>query len=203
LAALLSSSTSSYTFGGAQWLSRRILRRTSTGLISPLNYGPGLRLMGWLTLTDTLGVFGANPILDAALDQFEPAMSQELDYPAFNKFGEVVVDRAEVARWGPLWALGAKTVLEQEAGFDRLAGPSTNPKRRHGPTLIEAAAASLDDPKAEVEDIRRLMADPPNAWLAEGELARTAGAWRKLQIRRLFRYTLEATPSILLRSWSM
>lgn len=193
LAALLSPSTESYTFGGAQWLSRRDLRRTSTGLISPLNYGPGLRLMGWLTLTDTPGVFGTNPILDAALDQFEAAMAQELDHPAFNKFGEVVVDRADVERWGPLWALGSKTVVEQEAGFDRLVGPSANPKRRHGLALIEAAASKLEHGNPEIEEVRRLMADRADAWLAEGELASTAGAWRKLQIRQLFRYALEAT----------
>lgn len=193
LAALLSPSTESYTFGGAQWLSRRDLRRTSTGLISPLNYGPGLRLMGWLTLTDTPGVFGTNPRLDDALDQFEAAMAEELDHPAFSKFGEVVVDRVDVERWAPLWALGAKSTVEEEAGFDRLAGPSADPKRRRGLTLIEAAAANLDDPKAEAEDFRRLMADSPDAWSAEGELAGTAGAWRKLQIRQLFRYALEAT----------
>lgn len=39
---------SRYTFGGEEWEKRRDTRRYSTGLISPLNYGPSLQTMGWL-----------------------------------------------------------------------------------------------------------------------------------------------------------
>lgn len=88
LAALLDPSTSSYRFGGKTWESRRNLRRTSTGLISPLNYGPGLRSMGWLAPTDAVGVFVTNPELDAALDAFEASFADELDHPAFSKLGD-------------------------------------------------------------------------------------------------------------------
>jgi len=47
----------SYHFAGKAWESRRDLRRSSTGLISPLNYGPGLRSMGWLVPVGPPGVF--------------------------------------------------------------------------------------------------------------------------------------------------
>ena len=41
-------SSEKYRFGGAEWHALRGTRRSSTGLISPLNYGPGLRSMNWL-----------------------------------------------------------------------------------------------------------------------------------------------------------
>jgi hypothetical protein len=193
LAALLDPSTSSYSFGGKSWESRRDLRRTSTGLISPLNYGPGLRAMGWLAPTSAVGVFSANPELDAALDEFEAAFAPELAHPAFSKFGSVVVDREDVERWAPLWSLGATSFVEQQAGFERLSGKLAHPKRRHGLQLVERAYAAIKREIEEVEivDLRRFMAQPPEAWLEGDGLAPTALAWRQLQIRQLFRYALE------------
>ena len=195
LAALLDPSTTSYQFGGKAWESRRNLRRTSTGLISPLNYGPGLRSMGWLAPTDAVGVFITNPELDSALDAFEATFADELEHPAFSSFGSVEVDRDDVERWGPLWSLGATTFVEQQAGFDRLAGKTADPKRRLGLQLVERAFAELqlDDEEVEVEDLRRLMADMPDTWLDGEELTSTALAWRRLQIRQLFRLALEST----------
>lgn len=193
LTALLDPAVQSYTFGGEAWVSRRNLRRTSTGLISPLNYGPGLRLMGWLAPTNTIGVFTTNPDLDDALDEFERSMTGELDHPAFSDFGSVEVDRADVERWGHLWSLGSNSFVEQRAGYERLTGQSAEPKRRRGLALVEAGVASLGRVEFEVEELRRLLAELPFDWLQNEELQATAEVWRRLQIRQLFRYALEAT----------
>ena len=193
LAALLDPSTTSYNFGGEEWVFRRDIRRTSTGIISPLNYGPGLRLMGWIAPTNAMGVFTTNLELDAALDEFELSLADELDHPVFNQFGPLVVDRADVERWAPLWSLGSKSFVEQQAGYERLAGKSADPKRRNGLALVEAAIAASDQDQPEVESLRHIMADLPENWLVDENLAPVALAWRQLQIRQLFRYALELT----------
>src|SRR5579864_7931169 len=35
-----------WTFGGAAWRSRRQIRRYSTALTAPINYGPALKMLG-------------------------------------------------------------------------------------------------------------------------------------------------------------
>lgn len=97
LADLVYGEKQSYRFGGKKWEKRRNLRRTSTGLISPLNYGPGLRSMGWLIPAGPAGVFQPNPVLGSMLDTFEDNFADELDHPAFNKLGSVEVDRDDVS----------------------------------------------------------------------------------------------------------
>ena len=196
LAALLDPTTKSYRFGGDEWVSRRNLRRTSTGLMSPLNYGPGLRLMGWLAPTNAIGVFTTNPDLDAALDVFEATFADELDHPAFNKFGPVVVDRDDAERWAPLWSIGTTSFIEQQTGFERFAGKTADPKRRMGMDLVRRACAEIEHENKEdidVDVLRHVMAQRPEAWLADSYLSSTALAWRRLQIRQLFRFALEAT----------
>ena len=193
LAALLDPSTTSYNFGGEEWILRRDMRRSSTGLISPLNYGPGLRLMGWIAPTSVIGIFVTNPELDTALDEFESLFADELDHPVFNKFGPLVVERTDVERWAPLWSLGSKSFVEQQAGYERLAGNSADAKRRKGLALVEAAIAKAAIEDVEVGSLRRIMADLPETWLADEDLTPVALAWRRLQIRQLFRYALELT----------
>ena len=195
LAALLDPSTTTYRFGGKSWENRRSMRRTSTGLISPLNYGPGLRAMGWLAPTDAVGVFTTNPELDAALDAFEASFADELGHPAFCNFGSVEVDREDVERWGPLWSLGSSTFVEKQAGFKRLAGTTADPKRRLGLQLIEQAIAQIghDSEEVDVAELRRFMSESPEQWLDDEALISTALAWRRLQIRQLFRLALEST----------
>ncbi len=181
-----------YRFGGKAWEKRRNLRRTSTGLISPLNYGPGLRSMGWLIPAGPPGVFQPNPVLDPMLDSFEQNFSEELAHPAFNKLGTVDVHRDDVSRWGTLWALSDLTDAERLAGFDRLAGPQADNLRREGMAMLEAAIDTLGDEEPEAGPLRELMAVPPQDWLEITDLHPRADAWRRLQIRQLFRLSLEA-----------
>jgi len=181
----------SYKFGGKAWHSRRDTRRTSTGLISPLNYGPGLRSMGWLIPTEHTGVFAANPDLNDMLDEFESEFEAELEHPAFNSLGSVKVDREDVQRWGELWALSDLTDAERHAGLERLAGLPSDPLRRFGLAMVEEAVHINGESEVDVSDIRRLMSEPPDEWLENGDLHDSADAWRRLQIRQLFRLSLE------------
>ncbi|MDX8357749.1 septum formation inhibitor-activating ATPase [Sphingopyxis terrae] len=196
LQGLLYGAEDSYHFGGTEWTSRRDLRRTSTGLISPLNYGPGLRMMGWLVPAGPPGVFQPCSDLDTTLDEFENGFSDILEHPVFNKLGPVTVGRDEARQWGELWALSDLTSAERTAGFERLAGQHADKFRREGLELIQFAAqqvAGADDIDDRVAAIRELMAAPAEAWLPAPELADRARAWRRVQVRQLFRLALEAT----------
>lgn len=181
----------SYKFGGKSWENRRNTRRTSTGLISPLNYGPGLRSMGWLIPTEHTGVFASNPDLDDMLDVFEAQFEDVLEHPAFNQFGSVKVEREDVERWGELWSLADLTEAERIAGLNRLAGPPADPLRRFGLAMVEEAIQFDKDFGEDPNEIRRQMAEPPAVWLGIEELYPCADAWRRLQTRQLFRLSLE------------
>lgn len=190
LAELIYGEDDTYRFGGKQWEKRRDLRRTSTGLISPLNYGPGLRSMGWLVPAGPPGVFQPNSALDGMLDSFEACFASELTHPAFNKLGAIDVSRDDVRRWSAMWELSDLTEAERHAGFDRLTGPDADMFRREGLALIETAVQNGHEEG--VDKLRRIMADPPDTWLDNQELRSRADAWRRLQIRQLFRLSLEA-----------
>lgn len=189
LAELIQGESETYRFGGKAWEKRRDLRRSSTGLNSPLNYGPGLRSMGWLIPTGAQGVFQPNPKLEAMLDSFEACFADELSHPAFNALGEVEVRRDDVRRWGTLWELPDLTDAERQAGFDRLAGADAEKFRREGLAVLEAAIHHADD---DVDALRRIMADEAHPWLGDQALEPRIEAWRRLQIRQLFRLSLEA-----------
>ena len=181
-----------YRFGGPAWVAIRNQRRSSTGLISPLNYGPGLRLMGWLEPAGAIGVFRPNAALGLALDAFEASFRAELTHPAFCDLGEVVVAQDDVRRWGSLWSLNDVTSEERDAGFGRLAGPNAPQDRREGLALVRAAHASLAEPDVDPSRIRRRMADPVEQWSADGSISRAARRWRRVQVRQVFRLAMES-----------
>lgn len=192
LAELILGEADTYRFGGKAWEKRRDLRRTSTGLISPLNYGPGLRSMGWLIPAGPPGVFQPNPKLEQMLDSFELGFRSELSHPAFNSLGSVEVNREDVRRWATLWGLADLTDAERLAGFDRLAGPEADRYRRDGLAMLETAIRKIGDDQIEIGALRELMSEPPGKWLDIPDLVPRADAWRRLQLRQLFRLTLEA-----------
>ncbi|MBW8911303.1 MAG: hypothetical protein JF564_05320 [Sphingomonas sp.] len=154
--------------------------------------------MGWLTPAGPAGVFRPNPILESMLDAFEQNFCDELDHPAFNELGTVDVHRDDVRRWGNLWALSDVTDAERRAGFDRLAGPQADNLRREGMSMLEAAVNISADEEPNAAGLRELMATPPEDWLDDTALHPRADAWRRLQIRQLFRLSLEAMFSWIL-----
>lgn len=188
LAELLAPGTVEYEFGGAAWVRRRDLRRSSTGLISPLNYGPGLRSMGWLQPVGPSGIFRPDEGSEVALDAFEAAMGEAASHPAFNQLGPVVVRRDEAQKWGNLWSLAHLQAVEREAGLGYLLGPTANATRRRGLAFIKEVAASVDS--HDVDLVRRLMADATEASSSD-EYPDVRRKWRRLQTRQLFRLCLE------------
>ena len=185
-------SSESYRFGGVEWHSLRGTRRSSTGLISPLNYGPGLRSMNWLLPAGPPGVFRANPELNPALDAFEEPLKAELGHDAFSLIGEVTVAREDVRRWGAMWTLDEPSRAEREASYDRLAGEHSIPARRDGFALVRAAFQVLPQEDSSAARIRATMAAAPGEWNASPAVAGVGAVWRKVQVRQVFRLALEA-----------
>lgn len=186
-------SSESYRFGGAEWCSLRGTRRSSTGLISPLNYGPGLRSMNWLLPAGAPGVFRANPELNLALDAFEEPLEAELDHDAFSLIGEVTVAREDVLRWGALWTLDEPSPAEREASYERLAGEHAAPARRAGFVLVRAAFEVTSHEDASAARVRATMAAAGSGeWSASPAVVGVGMVWRKVQVRQVFRLALEA-----------
>ncbi|WP_404338950.1 septum formation inhibitor-activating ATPase [Sphingomonas sp. MMS12-HWE2-04] len=184
---------SRYTFGGQEWERRRDTRRYSTGLISPLNYGPSLQTMGWLERAEEgAGVFITPPDLDPVLDAFEARLAGELDHPAFSRLGSVTVKSADVARWGRLWSIKKPSALERKALFERLGGALAPVTRRRGIALIQAGYNDLHEEDWDIDGVRARMADRPDAWGNPASCPAAATEWRAVQVRQVFRLTLEA-----------
>ncbi|MBY2986677.1 septum formation inhibitor-activating ATPase [Rhizobium leguminosarum] len=182
----------SYVFGGEEWERRRDMRRYSTGLISPLNYGPSLQTMGWIKKADEgVGVFGTPLELDPVLDAFERKLESELDHPAFSRFGRVRVKREDAERWGKLWSMEKPLKAEREALYERLGGSKASASRQQGIALVRAGFEDLGSEDYDVEEIRARMSDPPQAWDNSDARPATASDWRAVQVRQVFRLALE------------
>lgn len=181
-----------YHFGGVQWAARRDMRRESTGIISPLNYGPTLRTLEWLVPVESAaGVFQPDPALDPVLDEFEDAIRTELAHEAFNKFGPVTVTREDAVRWGALWSLEGTTDSEIDITFSRLMEKGAAKARREGIKLLLAAHEDLQETAATADALRMRMADLPDAWRNSALRPEISFQWRELQVRQLFRLVLE------------
>ena len=180
-----------YIFDGPEWANRREVRRLSTAISSPINYGPALKTLGWVVPHDTLaGVMRANVEASGALDAFEAHLGGLLEHPAFNAFGPVSVTRAEAASWAQAWRLDK--VTPQEKAFMRasLCGQRAPNARRAGMALMMAASGRL--PNSSANEIRRAMCNPPSNAPLTGDNEVTAKVWKQVQIRQLFRLVLEA-----------
>ena len=186
-------SSEKYRFGGAEWHALRGTRRSSTGLISPLNYGPGLRSMNWLMPVGPPGVFRANPDLDPALDALEEPLIAELDHDAFSLIGDVTIAREDVRRWGALWTLDEPSQTERDASYDRLAGEHAVPARRVGFALVLAAFEVTPHKDDSAARVRATMAAANlGEWNGSPAVVGAGTVWRKVQVRQVFRLALEA-----------
>ncbi|NRP17889.1 hypothetical protein LPJGGPFB_01116 [Ensifer adhaerens] len=182
----------SYVFGGEEWERRRDMRRYSTGLISPLNYGPSLQTMGWIKRADEgVGVFVTPQELDPVLDAFERKFEGELDHHAFSRFGQVRVGRKDAVRWGKLWSMEKPLKVECDALYERLGGSKAPAARQEGIALVLAGVEDLGIEDYDVNEIRARMSDPPNVWDTSDTRPAIASDWRAVQVRQVFRLALE------------
>ena len=178
-------------FGGARWLQIRKARRYSTALSAPISYGPGLRMLRWVTPhPQHPAVMIPNPAAAPALDALEAEISRVLEHECFSVFGPVTVKRDEAAAWGDLWALEAVTGAEIQVMRELLLGPSAPIGRQHGGELMLSAATHVGTPDA--GRVRAAMAGPPSDFIPPAHLVEIRDAWRSLQVRQLFRFALES-----------
>jgi hypothetical protein len=182
---------SEFKFGGPKWQQRREARRYSTALSAPINYGPGLKMLGWVTPhPQHPAVMIPNPAVAPALDAFEAQIARILDHEAFSAFGPVTVSRDEARAWAELWSLDIVTKDEARVMSELFLGSLAPVGRRLGGQLMLSAAAHADS--TNTGRLRAAMAGSPSDFTPPAHLLEIRDAWRRVQIRQLFRLCLEA-----------
>ena len=178
-------------FEGTNWEQRRKDRRYSTALSAPVNYGPGLKRLGWVTPhPDYSGVMIPNPAAASALDALETEIAAVLGHEAFNKFGPVTVPTDDARQWGDLWALDKVTDMEAKVMAEFLFGDSAPEIRRRSGALMLAAANHIGTMNSGC--VRAAMTGAPSDFDPPDQLLNVQLKWRILQVRQLFRLSLEA-----------
>ncbi|PTM80457.1 hypothetical protein C8J29_102538 [Cereibacter johrii] len=88
---------------------------------------------------------------------------------------------------------GCKTEAgpEREVAFARLGGARASSVRRKGIALIIAAHKDLAEAAPTADALRTRMADLPASWREAALRPEISTQWRELQVRQLFRLTLE------------
>jgi len=180
-----------WTFGGPAWRQRREIRRYSTALTAPINYGPALKMLGWVKPHPKhseilIPTAAATPALDA----FEAKIAHLLGHPAFNKFGSVSVTTKEARAWSGAWALDNVTKAEAKAMTEMAFGAGAPLSRQMGGELMLTAAKHAST--IQVDRLRSTMAGTPSRFTPPARLLSIWEAWRRIQVRQLFRLTLEA-----------
>lgn len=180
-----------WDFGGRDWKKRREVRCYSTAFTAPINYGPALKTLGWvLPHREHSDVLLASEEAQPALDAFEARILDRLDHPAFSRFGKVVVTAKEARSWAEAWALDQVTKAEQTVMAKMLFGSGAPTARRNGGALMLEAIEHIGG--ADVLAVRRAMAGSPSNFAPSAECSAACEAWRRVQVRQLFRFALEA-----------
>ena len=188
-----------YKFDGEDWRFRRDRRRYSTALSAPVNYGPGLKSLGWLRPdAEGKGAMVPTPAVYEAIEAFEGLISSYLGHPALSRFGAVTVTNADLEKLAEAWALERPTAAEQRAMVTILAGEDANKHRRGGINLAVSAARHLNG-GTDLLAVRRTMCGAPSGFVPAPELKAAAEAWRAVQVRQVFRLALEALLHWILR----
>jgi hypothetical protein len=191
--------TGQYTFGGEDWRVKCERRRYSTALSAPINYGPGLKTLGWLRPdAEGKGALVPTQLVYEAIEAFEKEISSYLGLPAFSQFGAVTVTNADLETLREVWAWDRPTAAEQQAMAETLAGDHANKYRRGGIKLAVSAAKHLND-GTDLLAVRRTMCGSPTDFVPPPELHVAAEAWRTVQVRQAFRLALEALLHWILR----
>jgi hypothetical protein len=182
-----------WSFDGPAWRARRKVRRLSTALMAPINYGPALKTMGWILQHQHYrNVFLPSAAAVPALAAFEQAISDFKDSPALSRFGPMEVSATDVASWAEAWALEKPSEAERNVMREMFLGATAPIARRKGCALMLEAARAMAAPNLEVEQTRAAMSGRPSNFVPTSELAETQAAWRVAQVRQLFRLALEA-----------
>ncbi|WP_411902301.1 hypothetical protein [Methylorubrum thiocyanatum] len=195
-----SGSTRVYDFHGEGWKSLKAVRRTSTGIMAPIQYGPSIRALGWLIQTQERALRPSSEAMAAvaALDrEIAGRVPEAMLVPGPLSMG---ADQAEALH--PAWTVGTPSTAEREAfrslfhGLGAHAPMDSLPwRRRQTLDLILAVLGQAEDGMG-VAGVRRAMASArTNAGrpleLPE-PLVATHRHWASLQARQLQRLALES-----------
>lgn len=182
---------SEYTFGGSKWHDFNKVRRNSTALSAPINYGPGLRSMGWLARNAVdARVQVPCSAAEAALDAFEARISDRLDHPAFSVFGTVTVTADEARAWAEGWSIDSLTDEERRFAARSLYGDLATPSRGKGIGYLLRAANAVGD--THVSEVRKALSGEMDGFAPDSDTLEVAGRWKALQHRQLFRLAVES-----------
>lgn len=182
---------SSIDFDGAEWKARRKHRRDSTSLSAAINYGPGLRSLHWLAPhQEVRGVMMPTTLVEPALDAFEDAISRCLSFGVFNTLDGASVRRKQVEQLADAWSLDDPTRSEKDVQKNLLIGPTAPISRQQGMRLVVLAAKHCNDSSSGA--VRAALSGRPASFRPPAELVGIAEAWRRVQVRQLFRLALEA-----------
>lgn len=173
-----------YEFAGPEWEAFRKSRQASTAFTAAITYGPSIKALGWAgPVSASRKAWSSSGLFDEALDAFEATFASELDHPVFSDLETAGVTRQDLLRWAALWNMDELTGEEEEAFSSALAGPRAHARRRD--TLALMREVLEDESDIELDDLRAAMAtlEPSTP---------TRVAWRRLQVRQVFRYALES-----------
>jgi hypothetical protein len=101
------------------------------------------------------------------------------------------VTRDDAQAWAEVWTLDDPSGPERAVMRDLLMGDSAPAARRRGCELMVAAAGHTGSIDPDV--LRAVMSGAPSDFDPPASLVETRDAWRRVQIRQLFRLSLEAT----------
>lgn len=188
-----------YAFNGVEWDNRKKERRYSTAFTAAVNYGPGLKSLGWVGQHHIHSdLLVSLPATIRALNAFQALIADRLDHPVFSELGAASVTGEEVERWGEAWSLETVTEAEKETMAEMLFGTIAPATRKEGGGLMVEAVRHLG--AEDVSAVRKAMAGEPTDFMASSGLGKAFSAWRGVQIRQLFRLAVEACFSWVLRS---
>lgn len=183
------------TFAGNSWEDFKSRHKTSTSLSAALNYGPGLRNLGWVVAIDGASSFlMPTEISMEAVMALDEVLGDLRTHDALSKLGPVTVDIEFATRLGECWSIAKLTDVERRVAA-KLVGEA--PLRRPIFELLASIAFKTDGNEPKAIDVRRDASDTRNA-SDQSKHAEVLRNWRTLQTRQLFRLTLEA-----LFSWTL
>jgi hypothetical protein len=180
-----------WKFGGTAWNQRRKTRKNSTALSAPINYGPGLKMLGWVQRHPIYpDILNPTDAATPALDAFEARMEPHLGHPAFSEFGAVTVTANDAGEWAKSWSLDDLTEAESKVMAGMLFGAEASEFRKLTVQMICKAAGNAST--IDADQLRTMMAGPPAKFVPPKHLEKTWQDFRRLQMRQLFRLALEA-----------
>lgn len=190
----------SYPFHGDAWMAFRKARRTSTGIMAPIQYGPSIRALGWLTQTDGRAMRPSSEAMTAiaALDR-EVA---DLLPGTILQPGKLSVVASQAEALHPAWSIEAPGTAERDAfrllfhGLGERAPTGSLPwQRRQTLDLILRVLEQADAPMG-IIDVRRAMTcartDVGEPLVLPDRLVSTHLHWASLQASQLQRLALES-----------